>query len=82
MIPIVFGQKGITGSYVAGHRDTMEMLAFAAANHIQPRVQVMSFEKINEAMQLIRQNLVRYRIVLKKWKKRHAKSNVTMLTDN
>lgn len=66
MIPIVFGQKGVVGSYVAGSKDTMEMLHFASINNIRPTIEVWPFDKINEAMQRVSQNKARYRIVLKK----------------
>jgi uncharacterized zinc-type alcohol dehydrogenase-like protein len=54
----------ITGSFL-GNRATMrEMLAFAQANHITPMVEIMPMSQVNEAIQRVRENNARYRIVL------------------
>lgn len=54
----------ITGSFL-GNRVTMrEMLAFAQANHIKPMVEIMPMTQVNQAIQRLRENKPRYRIVL------------------
>lgn len=42
------------------------MIAFAALHNIRPQVELMPFEGINEALDRVRKNQARYRIVLKK----------------
>ncbi len=54
----------ITGSFI-GNRATMrEMLAFAQANSITPMVELMPMSQVNQAIQKVRENKARYRIVL------------------
>jgi alcohol/geraniol dehydrogenase (NADP+) len=61
---LVAGQKSISGS-VTGGRDAMrEMLAFAARHHIAARSEVFSCEDLNGAVQRVRSNQARYRVVL------------------
>ncbi|MGA3359394.1 MAG: NAD(P)-dependent alcohol dehydrogenase [Halobacteriota archaeon] len=61
---LVAGQKSISGS-VTGGRDVMrEMLAFAARHHIAARAEVFSCEDLNGAVQRVRNNEARYRVVL------------------
>jgi uncharacterized zinc-type alcohol dehydrogenase-like protein len=61
---LVAHNLSITGSFL-GNRATMrEMLAFAQANHITPMVETMPMTQVNEAMQRVKENKARYRIVL------------------
>jgi uncharacterized zinc-type alcohol dehydrogenase-like protein len=61
---LVAHNLSITGSFI-GNRATMrEMLAFAQANHITPMVESMPMAQVNEAIQRVRENKARYRIVL------------------
>jgi uncharacterized zinc-type alcohol dehydrogenase-like protein len=54
----------ITGSFL-GNRATMrEMLSFAQEHDITPKVEVMPMSQVNEAIQKVRENKARYRIVL------------------
>ena len=46
---------------VAVRRD---MLRFAQAHHIQPMVEVMPMSKVNDAIERVKHNQARYRIVL------------------
>jgi len=64
VMPIIFGQKMICGSIVAGRAYTNEMLEFAALNNIKPKVELMKLSQCNEAMERVLQNKARYRIVL------------------
>ncbi len=41
-----------------------EMLAFAHANDITPMVEVMPMSQVNQAIQRVRENKARYRVVL------------------
>jgi len=61
---LVAHNLSITGSFI-GNRATMrEMLAFAQANHISPMIETMPMTQINQAIQRVRENKARYRIVL------------------
>ncbi|MEW5298227.1 MAG: hypothetical protein WDW36_001374 [Sanguina aurantia] len=61
---IVFGQKKVAGSIVAGRADMVEMLQFAADKGIAPMIQEMPLEKANDAHEAVRSGTVRYRVVL------------------
>lgn len=54
----------ITGSFIGNHATMREMLAFSQANHITPMVETMPMSQVNEAIQIVRENKARYRIVL------------------
>jgi uncharacterized zinc-type alcohol dehydrogenase-like protein len=61
---LVAHQLSITGSFL-GNRSTMrEMLAFAQANEIKPVLEIMPMDQVNEAMERVKENKARYRIVL------------------
>jgi D-arabinose 1-dehydrogenase-like Zn-dependent alcohol dehydrogenase len=61
---LVAHQLSITGSFL-GNRSTMrEMLIFANEHDIKPAVELMPMSKVNEAIQRVRENKARYRIVL------------------
>lgn len=61
---LVAHQLSITGSFL-GNRATMrEMLSFAQAHGIKPWIELMPMSKVNEAVERVKQNKARYRIVL------------------
>jgi uncharacterized zinc-type alcohol dehydrogenase-like protein len=61
---LVVRQLSITGS-ILGSRATMrEMLQFSQAHGVSPAVELMPMSSANEAIQRLKQNRVRYRIVL------------------
>jgi uncharacterized zinc-type alcohol dehydrogenase-like protein len=61
---LVAHQLSITGSFI-GNRATMrEMLSFAQAHGITPAVELMPMSQVNEALQRVKENKARYRIVL------------------
>jgi len=61
---LVVHELTIQGSFV-GSRSTMrEMLDFAQTHNLKPLVEKMPMSKINEAIDRIRRNEARYRIVL------------------
>ena len=41
-----------------------EMLSFAQEHHITPMIEVMPMASVNQAIQRVRQNKARYRVVL------------------
>jgi uncharacterized zinc-type alcohol dehydrogenase-like protein len=61
---LVAHELSITGSFL-GNRDRMkEMLSFAQVHGIAPQIELMPMSQINEAIQRLKQNKARYRIVL------------------
>ncbi|UCH05818.1 MAG: hypothetical protein JSW05_06540 [Candidatus Thorarchaeota archaeon] len=61
---LVAHQLSITGSFL-GNRATMrEMLSFAQARDIVPKVELMPMTEVNEALRKVKGNKARYRIVL------------------
>jgi uncharacterized zinc-type alcohol dehydrogenase-like protein len=61
---LVVHQLSITGSFI-GNRATMrEMLSFAQVHGITPVVELMPMSQVNEAIQRVKENKARYRIVL------------------
>jgi len=65
LIPVVFHQKGLVGSYVSGAREMKEMFDFVAANpSIKAQSTLMPFSQINEALAIVMKGEARYKIVL------------------
>ena len=61
---LVAHELSIVGSFL-GNRATMkDMLPFAQAHGIKPWIELMPMSKVNEAIERVKQNKVRYRIVL------------------
>ena len=61
---LVARELSVTGSFL-GNRATMRaMLAFAQDRGITPEVELMPMSQVNEAIQRVRDNKARYRIVL------------------
>ncbi|MFW6102510.1 MAG: NAD(P)-dependent alcohol dehydrogenase [Chloroflexota bacterium] len=61
---LVAHELSIVGSLI-GNRATMkDMLSFAQARGIKPWIELMPMSKVNEAIERVKQNKVRYRIVL------------------
>ena len=61
---LVAHQVSLTGSFL-GNRATMrEMLSFAQAHGIVPKVELMSMMEVNKAIRKVKENKARYRIVL------------------
>lgn len=62
---LIHGGKTISGSSTGNRARMREMLAFAARHGIKPQTEVVPIFEINEAIVKVRENRVRYRIVLK-----------------
>eukprot|EP00727_Mastigamoeba_balamuthi_P000223 m51a1_g10198 putative alcohol dehydrogenase (347) ;mRNA; r:41498-42764 len=62
---IVFAQKSVAGSIVAGTHAMNQMLNFCAVNQIYPECEPCSFADINAALKRVVANKAHYRIVLK-----------------
>jgi uncharacterized zinc-type alcohol dehydrogenase-like protein len=63
---LVVYQLSITGSFIGSRRVMREMLSFAQAKGIKPKVELMPMAQVNEAIQKVRENNARYRVVLTK----------------
>lgn len=57
-------RRSISGSVIGGRHDMRSMLEFAARHRIQARTEVMPLSRVNEAVQRVRDNQARYRMVL------------------
>ena len=64
MVNFVVHQVSITGSFLGSRAEMGEMLAFAQEHGITPRVELMPMAQVNQAMDRLRRNQARYRIVL------------------
>jgi alcohol/geraniol dehydrogenase (NADP+) len=58
------GQKSIGGSAIGSNAEMRAMLEFAAAHAVQPMIEFYSMSAINDVLQRLRENRVRYRAVL------------------
>jgi alcohol/geraniol dehydrogenase (NADP+) len=63
-VDLVAHELNISGSFLGTPATMREMLSFAQANHITPMVELTPMEKVNDAVQRVRENKARYRIVL------------------
>ena len=63
-LPLVAGQKIITGSPIGSPRMLAEMLYVAARHKIQAITETFALAKVNDAVEKVRKNQVRYRAVL------------------
>jgi uncharacterized zinc-type alcohol dehydrogenase-like protein len=61
---LVAHNLSISGSFLGNHANMREMLRFAQEHHITPMIDVMPMASVNEAIQRVRENKARYRIVL------------------
>jgi uncharacterized zinc-type alcohol dehydrogenase-like protein len=63
-IDLVAHELSITGSMVGNRKTMKEMLMFAQEHDIEPKIELMPMSQVNEAIQRVRDNRARYRIVL------------------
>jgi uncharacterized zinc-type alcohol dehydrogenase-like protein len=61
---LVVHELSITGSFLSNRVTMKEMLSFAQEHDIKPWVELMPMSKVNEAIERVKQNKARYRIVL------------------
>jgi len=59
------GRRSICGSPIGGSVLMKEMLRFAARHNIGAQVEVLPMPQVNEAIEKVRKNQARYRMVLK-----------------
>jgi uncharacterized zinc-type alcohol dehydrogenase-like protein len=63
-MPMIFGQFAFTGSVIGPPRTIAEMLRFAALHQVRPQIEVLPMDQANLALERVRQNQARYRMVL------------------
>ena len=63
-LPLIFGEKTITGSLIGGLPETQEMLDYCVANHITADVEVIPAQQIDEAYKRMLKSDVKYRFVI------------------
>jgi uncharacterized zinc-type alcohol dehydrogenase-like protein len=63
-LELVVNQLSITGSLIGSRTTMREMLSFAQNHGIMPEVQLMPMSQVNDAIQKLKENKARYRIVL------------------
>jgi uncharacterized zinc-type alcohol dehydrogenase-like protein len=61
---LIFGRKTLSGSLIGGIKETQEMLDFCAEHNVVSDIELIPFEKINEAYGRMLKGDVRYRFVL------------------
>lgn len=61
---LIMGRRSIAGSLVGGIRETQEMIDFAAEHGIEPKIEVIRAEQIEEAYERVLRSDVRYRFVI------------------
>ena len=61
---LVAHELSVTGSFLGNPAMMSEMLSFAQAQGIKPKIELMPMSKVNEAIQRLREKQARYRIVL------------------
>lgn len=64
MQSFVLQEKSLVGSYLGPRGDYAEMLAFAAAHGVKPKVEILRLEQVNEAVAKVKAGTARYRMVL------------------
>ncbi len=62
--PLILGQKSIVTSLIGSPARIHEMLEFAARQRILAQTELFKLSQVNEAIQKVRDNTVRYRAVL------------------
>lgn len=61
---LIMGRRSIAGSLVGGIQETQEMLDFATKHGIEPKIEVIGADQVDEAYERILRSDVRYRFVI------------------
>ncbi len=64
IFPLIEAQKSVGGSAVGSNGEIAEMLQFAAAHEVVPRIEYFTLKDVNDALARLRANQMRYRAVL------------------
>ncbi|KAK1613643.1 hypothetical protein QYE76_019160 [Lolium multiflorum] len=63
-IPLIFGKRTVSGSLTGGMKETQEMMDLCGKHNITCDIELVSADKINEALARLALNDVRYRFVV------------------
>jgi uncharacterized zinc-type alcohol dehydrogenase-like protein len=63
-LPLILGQKSVSGSPVGSPTAMDSMLAFSGRHSVAPITETFPMSKVNEAIECLRSGKARYRIVL------------------
>lgn len=66
VFPLIVGQKSISASPLGSPSTIVRMLEFAVRQGIEPITETYEFDRVNEAMDKLRNGKPRYRLVLKR----------------
>ena len=58
------GRKIIGGSMIGGIKETQEMIDFAAKHDVKPKIEVVSADYVNTALERLLKADVKYRFVI------------------
>lgn len=64
VLPLIFGQRSISGSPLGSPLTAMKMLDFAARHHVAPVTETFPMSQINEAVAHLASGKAHYRVVL------------------
>lgn len=62
--PLIFGKRVIKGSIIGGMKETQEMMDFCGKHNITCDIEVVKPDQINEALDRLTKNDVKYRFVI------------------
>ncbi|KAK7376688.1 hypothetical protein VNO80_02102 [Phaseolus coccineus] len=62
--PLIFGKRAVKGGIIGGIKETQEMLDMCAKYNITSDIELITADRINEAIQRLAKNDVRYRFVI------------------
>ncbi|MBI2572039.1 MAG: NAD(P)-dependent alcohol dehydrogenase [Candidatus Schekmanbacteria bacterium] len=61
---LILGRRSIRGSAIGSPPLIREMLSFAARNEVVPQIEILPLRQVNDALDKVRANRARYRMVL------------------
>jgi D-arabinose 1-dehydrogenase-like Zn-dependent alcohol dehydrogenase len=61
---MIMNRIGVEGSNIGGSVDMAEMLNFSALHKVAPKVEVLPFSQVNQALDKVRNGTARYRMVV------------------
>jgi cinnamyl-alcohol dehydrogenase len=62
--PLIFGKRTVSGSMTGGMKETQEMMELCGEHNIACDIELISTDRINEALARLERNDVRYRFVV------------------
>ena len=63
-VPLIFGKRRVSGSFIGGIAETQEMLDFCAEKDVLPDVEMIRMDEVNTAFERLENSDVRYRFVI------------------